>query len=315
MEQGWIKVHRSIIDKGWFSDSQAVHLWMYLLLKATHGTREVLWNGQVVKIQAGQLLTGRKKISNDTGINESKVERLLKLFENEQQIEQRKTNTSRLISILNYKKFQSSEQPIEQRMNNKRTTDEQRMNTIQELKNKRNKELKNEFNTPANAGGLDDLNKLDKNEADAEVIPTYQEGGESSTEPKKRAVTKKKKDITNPHFNNCMEIYAEWYQQWGRPLRITPADGKGLNEIIQYLAELPTIKDGNKNIEDAFKFILVNWGKLDKWQQGQTELRQINSRITNIIQQLKSSHEPRPITHTHEQDLLNFVESLRNQMG
>ena len=142
MEQGWIKIHRTIIDKGWFQDSNAVHLWFYLLLKASHSKSEYLWNGQIIDLQPGQFVTGRKKIANETGIQESKIERLLKLFESEQQIEQRKTNTSRLISIINYKKFQSNEQPFEQRVNNKRTTNEQRVNTNKELKEL--KELKND---------------------------------------------------------------------------------------------------------------------------------------------------------------------------
>ena len=142
MEQGWIKIHRTIIDKGWFQDSNAVHLWFYLLLKASHSKSEYLWNGQIINLQPGQFVTGRKKIANETGIQESKIERLLKLFESEQQIEQRKTNTSRLISIINYKKFQSNEQPFEQRVNNKRTTNEQRVNTNKELKEL--KELKND---------------------------------------------------------------------------------------------------------------------------------------------------------------------------
>jgi hypothetical protein len=142
MEQGWIKIHRTIIDKGWFQDSNAVHLWFYLLLKASHSKSEYLWNGQIIDLQPGQFVTGRKKIANETGIQESKIERLLKLFESEQQIEQRKTNTSRLISIINYKKFQSNEQPFEQRVNNKRTTSEQRVNTNKELKEL--KELKND---------------------------------------------------------------------------------------------------------------------------------------------------------------------------
>lgn len=134
MEQGWIKIHRTLMDKGWFMDSNAVHLWCYLLLKASHSKVEYLWNGQIIDLQPGQFVTGRKKIANETGIQETKVERLLKLFENEQQIEQRKTNTSRLISILNYSKYQMNEQPFEQRVNNKRTTSEQRVNTKQELK-------------------------------------------------------------------------------------------------------------------------------------------------------------------------------------
>lgn len=149
-ENGWIKIHRSMLDKGWFIDSHAVHLWIYLLMKASHKPKEHLWNGQIVMLKPGEFITGRIRISQDTGIQESKVERLLNLFTTTGQIEQQTTSTSRLISILNYEKYQEGEQRVnnerttgEQRMNSERTADEQPVNTKQELKNVRIKELKN----------------------------------------------------------------------------------------------------------------------------------------------------------------------------
>jgi hypothetical protein len=148
-ENGWIKIHRSMLDKGWFVDSHAVHLWIYLLMKAVHKPKEHLWNGQIIMLQPGQFITGRIKVSQETGIQESKVERLLTLFTQLGQIEQQTTSTSRLISILNYDKYQEGEQRVnnkrttaEQRANSGRTASEQPMNTKEELKNERIKELK-----------------------------------------------------------------------------------------------------------------------------------------------------------------------------
>jgi len=60
------------------------------------------------------------------------------LFESEHQIEQRKTSTSRLISIRNWSKFQDSEQRFEQPVSNRRATSEQPMSTKQECKNDKN---------------------------------------------------------------------------------------------------------------------------------------------------------------------------------
>lgn len=143
-QTGWIKIFRSIQNKGWYSDSEYVHLWLHLILEATHKGREYFWNGRTIILNSGQFVTGRNKLGNQTGINSSKVERILKVFENEQQIEQQKSSTSRLISILNYNTYQINEQPFEQQMNNWRTTNEQRVNTKQEFKNLRIKEI----NTP-----------------------------------------------------------------------------------------------------------------------------------------------------------------------
>jgi len=138
MDNGWIKIHRKLFNKGWSNKPDYVALWVYLIKEATHKEIEYFWNGKTIKLQPGQFISGRNKIGRDTGLHPSKVERILKTFQNEQQIEQQKSNTSRLISIVKYSEYQITEQQTEQRVNNKRTTGEQRVNTKQE-----DKELKN----------------------------------------------------------------------------------------------------------------------------------------------------------------------------
>ena len=140
MATGWIKVYRSIWDKGWSKRPEFIAVWLYLLKEATHERREDFWNGKSVFIEEGQFITGRSKIAENTGVHESSVERILKTFEIEQQIEQRKTSTSRLISILNWNKYQEPEQRFEQPLNNERTTAEQRLNTKQEYKELKKRE-------------------------------------------------------------------------------------------------------------------------------------------------------------------------------
>lgn len=139
MNQGWIKIHRSIEDKGYYRDSEYIHLWVHLLLKVNHEEKEFLFNGKIIKIKRGQCVTGRKKLSQETGISESKIERILKLFESEQQIEQQTNNRNRIITIKNYNEYQKNEQPV----NNKRTASEQPVNTNKNDKNIRMKECKN----------------------------------------------------------------------------------------------------------------------------------------------------------------------------
>lgn len=75
-------------------------------------------------ILPGQILTSRKALSKETGIQESKIERILKALKNEQQIEQQTFTKYRIISIINWREYQYSEQHIEPQVNNRRTTDE-----------------------------------------------------------------------------------------------------------------------------------------------------------------------------------------------
>ena len=140
---GWIKLHRKFCEKAFYSkDSEKVHLWVHLLMSANHAGKEELLGGKPFFCASGQFTTGRKQLSRETGISESKIERILTYFEKiEQQIKQQKTSTNRLISILNWGQYQQSEQQIEQQVNNDRTTSEQQVNNDRtHLKNERKKE-------------------------------------------------------------------------------------------------------------------------------------------------------------------------------
>lgn len=129
---GWIKLHRSILDKGYYKDSEVIHLWCHLLIMASHKTRETMFNGHLIKLEAGQLITGRLKLSEQTGISQTSIRRILKLLEINHQIDQQKTSGGTCISICNWHKYQEADQPIDQPLTNDRPTTDQRPTTIQE---------------------------------------------------------------------------------------------------------------------------------------------------------------------------------------
>lgn len=129
-EKGWVSFYRKILDNPTIcKDSDYFAVWGYLLLNATHDEMKILFQGEEKTIKPGQLITGRKKIAEKFNINESKVQRILKTFENEHQIEQQKSNKNRLITIVNWNMYQTSEQQNKQQVNNNRTTNEQQVNT------------------------------------------------------------------------------------------------------------------------------------------------------------------------------------------
>lgn len=147
--EGWIKIHRKILENPIIcKDSDYLAVWIYLLLNATHKETPALFKGKKITLQKGQLITGRKSISNQLKISESKIYRIISCFKSEQQIEQRTSNQNSLITILNWDKYQQIEQQNEQQMNNERTTNEQRVNTNKNVKNVKN-DKNNIYNIPA----------------------------------------------------------------------------------------------------------------------------------------------------------------------
>ena len=139
----FIKLQRKLKNKAFYaSDSEKVHLWIHILMSANWTEKEEVFGGVPIMCKAGQFTTGRKQLSEQTGISESKVERILNYFEKiEQQIEQQKSNRNRLITVLNWNEYQTSEQPIEQQLNNNRTHYKNNKNI---KNNKNDKNIKNE---------------------------------------------------------------------------------------------------------------------------------------------------------------------------
>jgi len=141
MDNGWITLHRKTLDNPIvMKDPDYFSVWVYLLLNATHKEYDVIFKGKRIKLKQGELITGRKSICNSfkNKVSESKVQRILKTFESEQQIEQQTSSEKRLIKVNNWIQYQQSEQQSEQQVNNNRTTSEQQVNTNNNVNNVNN---------------------------------------------------------------------------------------------------------------------------------------------------------------------------------
>lgn len=145
--KGWIKSYRSILENPVVTKStEHMAVWIFLLHSATSKPRKAIFRGKEITLNPGQLITGRNKISSVyKNLNESKVQRVLKDFENTHQIEQQTSSQNRLITLINWDKYQIVEHLTEQRLNNERTTTEQRLNN-ERTHNKNRENIKNREN-------------------------------------------------------------------------------------------------------------------------------------------------------------------------
>lgn len=137
MGNGWIKLHRKLLENPIFKNERYLKLWIYLLLKANHKGDKLMWNGGVLEIKEGQFVTGRKKIALDTELKQSTIEDILKYLENQHQIRQQKTNKYRLITIVNWQTYQHADT----KSDIKATTKRHLADTNKKGKNEKNKDL------------------------------------------------------------------------------------------------------------------------------------------------------------------------------
>jgi hypothetical protein len=103
-QQGWIKLDRDLLTWPYYRNSEAVHLLVHLILKANHSDQYF----EDTLIRRGQLMTGRKALSRDTGLSERKIRTLLLKFKKAQILTTKATSKFSIITLLNYDVYQSS---------------------------------------------------------------------------------------------------------------------------------------------------------------------------------------------------------------
>lgn len=123
--KGFALIHRQFMDSRLYRDSQAVHLWLHLILKANHTDEEVNTDIGMMIVRRGQMITGRPTLVSETFIPDNKVKSLLRTFESKGMINiESKGRKFSLISIVKYDDFQSQNCPTDvQRMSNANTSE------------------------------------------------------------------------------------------------------------------------------------------------------------------------------------------------
>ena len=132
---GWIKIHRKFLDWEWFNKSEAVHLFLYMVLKANH--KDNKWQGNDVK--RGQFISSLGNISSATGITIQQIRTILKKLEKTNEIVVKSTSQFTIVTICKYECYQDEEETT-----NKPTTNNQQTTNKQSTTNKNEKKEKNE---------------------------------------------------------------------------------------------------------------------------------------------------------------------------
>ena len=109
MNEGWIKLHRSLLDWEWFADSNTFHVFVYLILKSCN--RNHIWRN--IPVSRGSLITSIKKISDETGVTEKSVRTALSRLKEGEQITIKTTNKFSHITICKYSIYQAKESEVE----------------------------------------------------------------------------------------------------------------------------------------------------------------------------------------------------------
>ncbi len=118
LENGWLKIHRKIVDWEWYSDAKTFRVFLHLLLTANHEERR--FRGQT--IGKGELVTGRKILAKTLMISEQSVRTSLEHLKSTNEITIKSTKDFSIIKLNNWDKYQEGNQQINQQSTNNQPT-------------------------------------------------------------------------------------------------------------------------------------------------------------------------------------------------
>lgn len=125
-QQGWIKLHRQILEWEWYSDNNCFRLFLHLLLKANH--KEKRFKGLELKV--GSIVTSRDLLARETGLSSQQIRTALSKLISTNEITSVTSSQGTIIQIVSYEKYQISTNEItnEQPTNNQRVTTNNNVN-------------------------------------------------------------------------------------------------------------------------------------------------------------------------------------------
>jgi len=143
--QGYIKLHRELMDWEWYKEPLITRLYVHLILSANHKDNTI----RGISVKRGQFLTGRKRLSFDTGISEQTIRTSLNKLKSTSYLTIKSTSQYSIIALRDYDLFQrpTSELTNNQPASNQRlTTNKNEKNEKNEKKNKYISEIINHLN-------------------------------------------------------------------------------------------------------------------------------------------------------------------------
>lgn len=134
-QQGWIKLYRKLLNSPIFSSEKGLKVWVWCLLKATHGGYEQYVGRSLVKLKPGEFVFGRKVAAGELRMKQSTIWGWISQLKSDSYVNINTNNKYSVISIINWKYYQG----LNSKTNNRVTTNRQQMDT-----NKKDKKVKNE---------------------------------------------------------------------------------------------------------------------------------------------------------------------------
>lgn len=103
---GFIKVHRKLIQWDWYKDGVAKDVFLHLLITAKFTDEK--WKGRTIK--RGQCIIGTQQLADDLGFSRQQIRTALSKLQSTNEITIESTNKFSIITITNWDEYQSKQE-------------------------------------------------------------------------------------------------------------------------------------------------------------------------------------------------------------
>lgn len=143
MDNGWIKIHRSVYDHWIFKDADKFKAWITILGTVNHKDKKVLIGDNLIDCNRGQCILSLDSWAKKFGLgwNKSKVRRFFKLLENDHMIVTENVTKTTRITVCKYDSYQDERNESETKVKRKRNKDETIMTPTKECKERKNNNI------------------------------------------------------------------------------------------------------------------------------------------------------------------------------
>ena len=114
MNRGYIKLWRKIFDSGIQKEPATFTLWIWILCNVTRKPLNYIARGQQIKLEPGELIVGRKKLSMELRLSERSIRTCLDHLEKWQNLTIRSTNRFSILKVMNWELYQQKENENDQ---------------------------------------------------------------------------------------------------------------------------------------------------------------------------------------------------------
>ena len=170
MAKGWVVIYRSIMDNPlWedkpFSRGQA---WIDMILLASHKDTEFYFDGDMLPVEKGQIITSKRKLGDRWGWSNSKVNKFLNELEKVGMLVQKSDTKKTTIKIVKYEQYQGFGS-IESVEKTSHKTSQKRHRDITETSQRHHRDItetsqRHTFNNVNNYNNDNNVNNVNKKE-------------------------------------------------------------------------------------------------------------------------------------------------------